>query len=55
MFLFPIKAFYTMEIVNPFVSDNKLINITCNTMEYIFRGTQSLVSISGKMYVSAEI
>jgi hypothetical protein len=44
-----------MEIVKPFVSDNKLINKTCNTLEYIFRGNQSLESVSGKIYVNAEI
>jgi hypothetical protein len=44
-----------MEIVNPFVSDNKLINATCNTLEYIFCGNQSLEIISGKIYVNAEV
>jgi len=44
-----------MEIVNPFVSDNKFINVTCNTLEYIFRGNQSLESASGKIYTNVEI
>jgi len=44
-----------MEIVNLFVLDNKLINKTCNTFEYIFRGNQSHESVSGKIYVNAEI
>ena len=30
-----------MEIVNPFVSDNELINVTCNTLEYIFLGNRA--------------
>jgi hypothetical protein len=44
-----------MEIVNPFVSDNKLVNVTCNNFEYIFCGIHSLENISGKIYVNAEI
>lgn len=44
-----------MEIVNPFVSDNKRINVTRNTLVYIFRGNQSLERVSGKIYVNVEI
>jgi hypothetical protein len=42
-----------MQIVTPFVSDYKLINVTCNTLEYIFSGTQNHGSIGGKINVNA--